>query len=290
MSGLTARAALSGEDAGFVAGITWVPNEVLAALVAGTGATGPAESLETLVRALELDFAFVPAREPWAAEAVELLHDAGVAAVWAIDGVLGRVGESVGWSEMLKMTVAEPSALAAALGETLHDALDDTRAGAHAKADAILIADDLAGATGSLVSPDFALDALVPCYRSIAVEAHGHDLPALFHSDGDVRMLYSALARAGFSAVHVAGLSAEAFAAAYAAVRTAEMSVLGGIEAAALAHGARHLGEHAGLVSLGGGMLVCDDGGITSPEEVAALATALEAARAVFAAGRGSEA
>jgi hypothetical protein len=285
LSGIAARAAFAGEDSGFVAGVTWVPAEALDALVYGTGAHGPAESLETLARALELDFAFVPASEPWAAEAVTLLHNAGVAAVWTLSGVLGRVGESVGWTEMLRMTAAEPGTLAGALAETLHDALDDARAGAAAGADAILVADDLAGATGPLVSPDFALDALVPCYSSIASEAHRSDLPALFHSDGDVRTLFPALARGGFSAVHLAGLSAEGVVASYTAARSARLSVLGGIEASALMRGARHLGERAAALALAGGMLVCDDGGITSAEEVAAFATALDAARAAFAAG-----
>jgi hypothetical protein len=180
--------------------------------------------------------------------------------------------------------------LAVALSESLHDALDELRGAVVAHADAILVADDLAGATGPLVSPDFALDALVPCYASLAGEAHCHDLPALFHSDGDVRTLFGALSRSGFSAVHVAGLSPEAFVASYGSARSAGMSVLGGIEAASLMHGARRLGEHAADVALAGGLLVCDDGGITSAEEVAAFATAIDAARSAYDAGRGNSA
>ena len=286
MSGLAARAALAGEDVGLVAGITWVPDAVLEALVQGTGAEGPAESLATLVRALKLDFAFVPGAEPWATDAVTLLHEAGTLAIWSVAGVFGRVGDSVGWTEALRLTAAEPGALAVAFGEALHDALGESRSGAHAHADAVLVADDLAGAAGPLVSPDFALDALVPCYASIALVAREHDLPALFHSDGDVRALFPALGRAGFAGVHLAGLTGTSFATCLGAARSAGLIALGGIEAATVMHGARHQGEQVADFARGGGLLVCDDGGLTLPEEVAALATALDAARSTFAVGR----
>ena len=282
MSGLAARAAFAGEEAGLVMGVTWVPAPVSEALVAGTDASGPAEALQTLALALGLDFAFVSATEPWAAEAVELLHEAGVVAVWSVAGVLGRVGESVGWLLALRMTAAEPGTLAVALAEALHAALDEARRGAGAGADAVLVADDLAGATGPLVSPDFALDALVPCYASVAALVGAHDVPAIFHSDGDVRTLYPALARAGFSAVHVAGPTGDAFLMSLSAAHAAGLVALGGIEAATLLEGARRQGERAGVAARGGRLLVCDDGGITLPEEVAALATALDAARAAF--------
>jgi uroporphyrinogen decarboxylase len=227
----------------------------------------------------------VPANESWAPEAVRELHERGIAAVWTVAGVFGRAAESVGWTDALRMTAAEPGALAVLLGEALHDSLDEARTGRSARADAVLVADDLAGATGPLVSPDFALDALLPCYRAVAREAAEHHVPAIFHSDGDVRALLPALARAGFSAVHLAGLATEPFAASYAAARSAGLVVLGGVEAAALMSGARRLGAHAGSLALSGGMLVCDDGGITAAEEVAAYASALEAARDAYAAG-----
>ena len=77
MSGLDVRAALLGEPVGFLAGITWLPAETLDALAFGTGATDPAEALATVATALELDFAFVPAHEPWAAQAVRELRGRG---------------------------------------------------------------------------------------------------------------------------------------------------------------------------------------------------------------------
>lgn len=285
MSGLDARAALHGEPTGFVAGITWLPNEVLETVADSAHKTNPADSLVTIASALALDFAVVPASEWWAADAVGGLREHGVASLWSVSGVLGRVGERIGWVDMLRMTVAEPGALAVHMGEVLHDAMDSVRAGLAEGADALLIADDLAGATGPLVSPDFALDGLVPCYRALAELAVSGDIPAVFHSDGDVRAMFPALWRAGFSGVHLASLGPGPFVASYAAARSAGLAVMGGIETMALGSGPRRVGSRAADVALSCGMLICDDGGITSAEELAAYASALDSARETFAAG-----
>ena len=290
MSGVAARAAFAGEEAGLVAGVSWLPIETLEALVDGTTAATAPEALEALVRALELDFAFVPAHEPWAADAVVRLHDAGAAAVWAVSGVLGRVGHAVGWSEVLRLSASEPADLAISLAEVLHDALEEVREAPAARADAVLIADDLAGASGPLVAPDFALDALVPCYQSLASAAHEAEVGALFHSDGDIRALMPALSRAGYSGLHLGGLGADSFAGAYGVARALGLVLLGGFEASTIVTGARRAGAHAAGLALAGGLVLCDDGGLTTVEEIAAYASALEAARAAYEAGRVSDA
>jgi hypothetical protein len=264
--------ALSGADAGLLTGLCWVPNDTLDALTFGTPAIGPARSLATVAHALEIDFAFVPAGEEWAPDAVSELREYGVASIWAVSGVLGRVAERIGWTEALRMTAAAPGELAVLLGEALHDALEEARTGRSVRADALLVADDLAGAAGPLVSPDFALDALLPCYRGLAREAAE-------------RALLPALARAGFSAVHLAGVEREGFEASFQVARSAGLVVLGGVRSADLLSGAALLGVGAGSLALAGGMLVCDDGGITMPEQIAAYASALDSARETYAAG-----
>lgn len=284
MSRQGAVAAVRGQHGKLVAGVSWLPADALASLVFGTGAEGPSESLEAVVRALSLDFAFVPAEAVWAEGAVVPLHAADAAAVWAIPGVLSRIADEVGWTETLRMSASEPGALAAGLAEALHEALVDVRRGVSAGADIVLVADELAGAAGPLVAPDYALDALVPCYQHLAAEAEKGGAPAALHSDGDVRVLMPAFQRAGLSALHVGGLGPDAFAASLAAARVAGLVVLGGIEAATLLEGARHAGERVGRAAVSGGLIVCDDGGLTRPEEVAAYATALEAAHAAFSA------
>ena len=287
MSRENASVALAGIDAGYVCGLTWVPTEVLLAIAQPAGIQSPAEALVSIASAAGADFAFVPSGEPWAIEAVELLTTADIAAVWTISGVLGRVADEVGWTRALRLSAAEPGQLAITLAEALNGALVDARVGLLAGADALVVADDLAGATGPLVSPDFALDALLPCYHHIALAVATEGIPTIFHSDGDIRSLMPALARAGFSAIHLAGIAEEGWATSYAAARLEGLAVLGGIEAMSVVHGVRRSGERAGRSSLADGLLVCDDGGITSAEEIVALTAALDVAREVYAAGSG---
>ena len=241
-----ALAHLRGEHRGLVTGVSWMPGELLEAAWGRGGLDAVAEEFAGAVTDLGLDFAFVPADEPWATRAVALLAGADVAALWATSGVLGRLADRLGWLEALRLTAAEPGALAAPLSEALHAALDSARAGLAAGADAVVVADDLAGASGPLVSPDFALDALLPCYRSIAAELAESDTPAIFHSDGDIRVLLPALARAGFSAIHVGSLATEPFEATLVTAGAVGMTVLGGIEAARLPEDAEQAGAAAG--------------------------------------------
>jgi len=271
--------ALRGEPAGFVAGISWLPPGTLGC---GDGIGDGAESLAATVRELELDFAFVPAEEPWAADAVERVHDAGAVALWAVSGVLGRLGSRLGWTEALRLSAAQPEVLVGPLAEALHRALVSARAGSAAGADLVLVADDLAGAAGPLVSPDFALDALMPCYRSIAAAVFGQGTPAAFHSDGDVRTLMPSLARAGFSALHLAGITPESLGASIDAAHAAGLAALGGVVAVSLGDDPEVAGRRAGREARQRRLLVCDDGGLATAEDVAAYKRALKAARTAY--------
>jgi hypothetical protein len=64
------------------------------------------------------------------------------------------------------------------------------------------------------------------------------------------------------------------------AARDAGLVPVGGIEASALlASGASRAGMRAGALAANGGLVVCDGGGMTSAEKLAAYTTALRAAR-----------
>jgi len=258
-------------------GLSWVPADALRVLTWQEAGADPAETLAAVAVAMQLDLVLVPASEPWAEDAVRLLRHADVAAAWAVSGVLGRIAARSNWGDVLRRSVSEPGALAFSLSEVLHDALVETRAGVAARADALVVADDLAGAAGWLIAPDFALEALVPCYRLIAGEVSE---PAVFHSDGDVRALYPALASAGFSAVHIAVQGQAAIERVVRAAREAGLVPVGGIESAALhAEGATTVGTRVRDLTVERAMVICDDGGMTSAEELAAYAAALAATR-----------
>ena len=244
----------------------------------------PTWALAALVGLFELDFAFVPCDAWWAGQAVVSLHDADAAAFWSVGGVFGRAAERFGWTEALRLTASEPGVLASVLAEELHAALNDVRAGVAAGADAIVIADDLAGAAGFLMSPDFALDALMPCYRRLAAEASAAGLGAVFHSDGDVRAIYPALAHAGFTGVHLAGLGEEGIEISLAAASLHGLTVLGGIEVASLAsEGVGRCGRRVARLVRADGLLACDDGGAAGGDDVVMVVSALEAVRRAYA-------
>lgn len=281
MSRERARAALRGERvARLVTGLAWVPQPVLDEMA--LPGTSPC-TLCSLAAGLGVDLAFVAAEQPWAPEAVAGLHTDDVAAVWTLGGPFGRLAAEMGWTEALAATAGSPGTLAFPLDRALSLTLVEARAGIAVGADAVLVADELAGASGPLLSPDYALEVLLPLYRRIAALAREAELPAVFHSDGDIRALLPALARAGFSAVHLAPGDEAAFRVSAMAAHDAGLVVLGGIEAAALSGRARALGAEAGVLARTGGRIICDDGGITAAAEVIALGASLDAARAAHA-------
>lgn len=276
MGRLRAVAIISGDSVDVGSGIMWVPVDALRVLTWQGPDTDPAQILAAVAGELQLDIALVPASAPWAEAAVEALHGADVAALWAVDGVLGRVADRVGWSEALMQSASEPGELAGALAEALHDALTEVRAGVAVGADALVVGDELASEAGWLVSPDFALEALMPSYRSLAGAFDG---PVAFHSDGDIRALYDGLAMAGFSAVHVAAGDWDSTRACFDSARLHGLAPMGGIPAQALmAQGGRMTGVRAGHLVVDGG-IVSDDGGMTTAEELAAYTSAIDAAR-----------
>jgi len=67
---------------------------------------------------------------------------------------------------------------------------------------ALWVGDDLAYTEGLFFSPDFIRAHILPHYRQIADIARAHDLPLLFHSDGDLRPILPDLAEIGFDAIH----------------------------------------------------------------------------------------
>ena len=261
--------------------MTWVPGHALRALTWESGFESEPESLEAVARAFSLDLVFVPAREAWAPEAVARLVDADIVAGWIVDGVLTRVAAERGWSEVLAESAARPGELAYAFDEALHECLDEARDGLASGARALLCADELAGAAGWLVSPDFALDALLPCYRRIAAE--WVESMAVFHSDGDIRALMPALAEAGFGGIHLSPGGTASVSALVEAARAVGLCPLGGIGTQAMfAEGARAQGTRVAELAQSGVLIAADDGGLSRGEEVAAFGAALSAARSIL--------
>lgn len=270
-------ATLRGSHGGTAYGLTWFPAEKLAQAVDATESASLSETLPLLASGLALDAVVVPASAPEATATVRALSAINVAAIWAIDGVMTGASRLYGWSEALRLSAADPDSLETTLSTDADRLIAQVRKGAVAGAAAALIADELAADTGWLVAPDFALETLMRHYRRAV---RSTDVPVAFHSDGDIRAIHSALAHAGFAAVHVASGDEMATAASFASVRRAGMVPMGGVIARELHHkGARAVGERAARLAAGGPAIICDDGGLTEAQDLAAFASALDVAR-----------
>lgn len=274
------RLAVAGDP--FPFGLTFVPTQALAPVAPGL--THPAGILARAASTMRAAFAFVPADEPWAEEALAALTDAAVAPMLAFSGPLWPIIEARGTMEGLRATLTRPEEIGAELDVALEPLIASVERAAAVGARAIVLAEDLAGSAGPLLAPDFVIAELMPRYRRVVEAARGAGLPAVLHSDGDVRPLIPAIVRAGFAGLHTGGgLDTDGFDRLFWAAREVGLVVLGGLVTADLANPARAeaLGSAIGVMARAGGLFVADDGGITTAREVTGLVTALAAARAV---------
>jgi uroporphyrinogen decarboxylase len=264
----------------FPFGLTFVPIETLGPVIGASRA--PAADLAEACATLGASFAFVAAEAPWAAEAVGALAEASVAPLVAFSGPLWPVIRARGITSGLRATLLQPEQIGVELDDGIEALIEGVARAAEWGARAVVLAEDLAGTGGPLVAPDFAIAELVPRYGRVVAAARAEGLPAVFHSDGDIRALLPAIARAGFVAVHAGGgLDFAGFERLFDAARASGLAVMGGLLTAELSSpvSAEVIGSMLGVLAHGGGLFVADDGGITTPREVANLVTALAAAR-----------
>jgi hypothetical protein len=247
----------------------------------GGPARSPASVLAHACEQLHLDFAFVPSWEPWALDAVRELGAVDVRALWTVAGVFTPVLEGDGAGAVLRATERDPGRLAEALDRSGASAAASIATGLASGADAVVVADDLAGADGPLLSPAFLDSEVFPRLALLSSQIADAGLPAILHSDGAAETLYASIREAGFAAVHGDCGGAQRTAAALAAARRAGLALAGGIAASKLTDHARAVaaGAEAAAMATSGGLLVCDDGGVATAAECAALFAALGAAR-----------
>jgi len=262
-------------------GLTFVPTDAL--VVSPTVDRSSARRFVAACVDLGVDLAFVPAGKPWAAEAIAALTDTGIAPFWAVDGPFWPVIEDYGIIEGLRATLTRPEEITAAIDHRIATMRQLIETGIGLGARAIVIAEDLAGSEGPLVAPDFAIDVLMPRFGELVGLAATQAVPTVLHSDGDIRSLLQATARAGFSGVHAGGgLDFDGFEQLFRAARREDLVVMGGLQTVELSKGlssAVVLGSRAGVLARLGGLILADDGGITEPMQYAAFVSAISAAR-----------
>lgn len=273
------RAALAFEPV-VVVGITFTSGDTTQVFHSERGPESA--RIEVTCGRLQPDFMFVSASDPQAAEIVEAMAACGTAPLWMVGGPLGTVAHRDGWFDALKLTASDPDSISQLMDEVMPILVEQVTRGAALGATAIVIADDLAGADGPLVAPDFALECIVPRIGRLAEVAAEHSTPAIFHSDGDVRWLLPSLRGQGFAAVHPGGLSDPAFDIFVDTANAVGLVVLGGVSSETLHAGRSEVlraASKAAARAAGGGLLIADDGGLTTYEQLVALISALHVAR-----------
>lgn len=274
------KRALAGAPGSPCVGVTFLPDDAILSLP--WGASHQVPLLSAVCSRLRPDFAFVRSWDPDAGAVCAEVARCGTAPLWVVRGAFDTVAAAQGWSETLRATVSDPGSLAAALDDAVRVARATVREGVESGAVGVVVGEDVAGARGPLLSPDYILSEIVPRVGRIAVAAGEEGLPAVWHSDGDIRPFLAAAARGGLDAVHPGGLSADQLGDLFRAARREGLTLLGGIPGEVLREGGPAViraGVSAGVVARGGGLLVSDDGGVTTGEELGMLVMALQAAR-----------
>jgi hypothetical protein len=273
--------ALAGELVSpLVEGLSFVPPAALPGLRGDTAAT-PASALGRTCEDAHLDFAFVPSWEEWADAATIELAARGVAVLWVVRGVLWPALEAAGVAAGLRATVADPASLAPLMDDALESARIDLARGLARRVAGVVVAEDLAGSGGLLVPPDFACGHVLPRLAMLLSPVGRSRLPAVLHSDGDVRALIGELTRSGFQALHGDCGGEQRIGRTLEVARGEHVALVGGIATAALADPMRAVtvGTAAAAQAAGGGLVLADDGGVTTQGQCAALLGALAAAR-----------
>lgn len=263
---------------GMARGMTFVPPEALAGLY--WGVTDPHPCVAAAAD-LELDFVFVWESDPEATEIVDSLRAVGTAAFLVIPGPFSFTARERGWNEALRLTISAPGSRAEWLDSAARYCAEAALSASEKGALAVVVAEDFADQVGLFLGADWLVSSLVPRLSGIAASLAERGIPAVLHTDGFAAAALASVNEAGYRAVHIGGLGWERFVQQYEAARAVGLAVIGGLEGEELRGGplrAVRVGTQAALIAEATGLLVADDGGLTTAEEVGALVSALQAA------------
>lgn len=262
-----------------VVGLTFLPETALSDRAGGESA---AAALGRVCADAQLDFLFVPAWQSHAERVLTAAKSACAAPVWVVRGVLNPALDELGVVTGLRATITAPERLRPALDGAVEDALEAAARGVALGAGAITVADDIMGREGPLVTPDYIRTELLPRYGRIARSVRDAGLPCILHCDSDSPLPLADLREAGFAAVHPGGMSDAAFERLLVEGRREGVRIVGGVMTADLESGLPHAvitGVRLGMLARGGGLLLADDGGVTTYGQYAALLASFVAAR-----------
>ena len=184
-----------------------------------------------------------------------------------IDGPWTRLCRAITWKEALALG-ADASALSCALeaynGEILSQIKQlepDER---------VVIADDICSGAGWLLEPAVARGVLMPLYECYV---NAFDRMLGFHSDGNISELFPDLSAAGFHFVHLASVNYVDLPAIVHSAQAHALVPYGGVSTETISQGPLSSALRAMLAELvqDQGLIVCDDAGLTTGEQLDAF-------------------
>lgn len=140
----------------------------------------------------------------------------------------------------------------------------------------VVIADEICSGAGWLLDPDVIKQVLISFYKRVLASI---ETPIGFHSDGNISELFADLSDAGFSFVHLASIN---YVELPAIVHNAQYNALtpyGGISSQTLEEGplSSEIRTMLGELVSNEGLIVCDDAGMTTGQQLDAFLGELNA-------------
>lgn len=210
----------------------------------------------------------------WSAET--LFVEAGIEnrlpVLHKVDGPWTRLCSQMSWQDALR--ASEQANFAQTVANFEHDILAELLA--FDKDGRVVIADEVCSGAGWLIDPAKFNEALIPFYARVLAQV---EMPTGFHSDGNMSEVFPQLTEAGFSFVHLASVNYVDLPAIVHKAQNNALTPYGGISSQTLEEGSLsgEVRELLGKLVSNEGLIVCDDGGMTTQQQLDAFLFELNA-------------
>lgn len=132
-----------------------------------------------------------------------------------LQGPITFLAGELGWHRLSRLLVKKPGEAREVMGKFIKESVNWAAAALEAGCEGIIVADDLAGNRGLLLSPAFLVENYFPLLADLLQEIGSSHVPFIFHSDGYILELVPHLRETGFWGIHglqpSVGIGADSF-------------------------------------------------------------------------------
>jgi|GEM_PF-2355751 uroporphyrinogen decarboxylase len=115
-----------------------------------------------------------------------------------LQGPVTFLSERDGWSAFSHLIIKQPLEASRVIAQFMDTTVQAGLTALDKGCDGLVFFDDLAGDRGLLINPKFLEDIYIPVMASALERLNSKDVPVIFHSDGNILSLISALRAIGF--------------------------------------------------------------------------------------------